>query len=300
MRCTSRVMAALIAGGMAGGCSDPAAVDTEAAVRLEIAGGDGQEAVSHAYGYVPIGQGAMPESLRVRVTNLAGEPLAGRTVTWLVTWGGSVSPTTSVTDASGHAATKWWLYLPPPSGAATAAGEHTVRAAIAGGPVVDFKGHVRTGIRVDDIWFTPDTVTVGSTPASVTVSVRVQDDRRTTSLSHGAVQLYNPSATAEAYQSAYGTLALASGTPNDGVWSVTVDVPAGAEPGAWYLGRLVLGWGCGGWNRMELIEPTLTTTGLARTLQVRGTSAAVAGGTASARAPLALPAPAGLVAAAGC
>lgn len=283
MRCTRRVMAALVVSGMVGGCTDPAAVETEA-VRLEIVGGDDQEAVSPAYGHAQIGQGAMPESLRVRVTSLAGEPLAGRAVTWLVTAGGTVTPTTSLTDATGHAATHWSLFMSTPTPRWAEAGPHTVRATVAGAPPADFRGHVRTGVTVHEITFTPDTVDVGAGPASSTLSVRIADDRRATTLAFVNAQFYNPTATVERFESFIVGLALTSGTVNEGVWTGTVTIPAGAEPGDWRLGRLSIGWGCGVTNRIELYDPMLRQAGLAHRLHVTAGAAQRAGGASAARA----------------
>ena len=47
---------------------------------------------------------ALPDSLVVRVTDALDNPVAGVEVTWAVGGGGSISPTTVTTDASGLAA----------------------------------------------------------------------------------------------------------------------------------------------------------------------------------------------------
>ncbi|HET8762851.1 MAG TPA: Ig-like domain-containing protein [Gemmatimonadales bacterium] len=53
---------------------------------------------------------ALPQPLRVRVTDAEAHPVPGVTVTWsVVTGGGSVSPTSAVTDADGLAATTFTL-----------------------------------------------------------------------------------------------------------------------------------------------------------------------------------------------
>lgn len=74
----------------------------------------------------------LPQPLRVRVTDGEAQPVAGITVTWsVVTGGGSVSPTSSVTDATGLAATTFTL--------GSHAGAQTAQAAVtglAGSPVV--------------------------------------------------------------------------------------------------------------------------------------------------------------------
>ncbi|HET7422783.1 MAG TPA: Ig-like domain-containing protein, partial [Gemmatimonadales bacterium] len=61
----------------------------------------------------------------VAVTDAEGNPVSGAAVTWVVTaGGGSVDPTTSTTDADGHASTSWTL------GPAT--GTNTVEAVVSG------------------------------------------------------------------------------------------------------------------------------------------------------------------------
>jgi adhesin/invasin len=63
--------------------------------------GDGQRAAPRA---------TLPDPIVVGVTDADGNPVSGAAVTWVVTaGGGSVTPTTSVTDAAGHASTSWTL-----------------------------------------------------------------------------------------------------------------------------------------------------------------------------------------------
>ncbi len=65
------------------------------------------------------------DSLAVKVTDSGGTPLSGITVTWAVTaGGGTVTPTTSVTNASGIARTAWTL--------GQTAGANTVTATVSG------------------------------------------------------------------------------------------------------------------------------------------------------------------------
>lgn len=53
---------------------------------------------------------ALPDSVRVRVTNVFGEPIAGINVAWaVVTGGGSVVPANTTTNAAGEAATQWTI-----------------------------------------------------------------------------------------------------------------------------------------------------------------------------------------------
>ncbi|MCE9602945.1 MAG: Ig-like domain-containing protein [Gemmatimonadetes bacterium] len=52
----------------------------------------------------------LPDSVKVRVTNTFGSPVAGVTVTWTIASGGGTrSPATSVTDSAGRAATQWTI-----------------------------------------------------------------------------------------------------------------------------------------------------------------------------------------------
>jgi hypothetical protein len=86
-------------------------------------------------GLAPVGS-RLTDSLVVQVQDAAGNGVPGRNVNWvIVSGGGSVQPTTSVTDASGKAFTVWTL--------GPVAGTNTVTAAAAGLPQVQFSA---TGI----------------------------------------------------------------------------------------------------------------------------------------------------------
>jgi endoglucanase len=64
---------------------------------------------------------ALTDSVRVKVVDEKGLPMAGETVTFVVTaGGGSVSPATATTDASGIAATQWLLGTAPGTNTLTA------------------------------------------------------------------------------------------------------------------------------------------------------------------------------------
>jgi hypothetical protein len=79
----------------------------------------------------------LAEPLSVRVTDGAGNPVAGVTVTWSVTaGGGSVAPGSSATDANGVASTSWTL--------GAGAGEQTVTATIPTGATVIFRATALT------------------------------------------------------------------------------------------------------------------------------------------------------------
>ena len=78
--------------------------------------GDGQTGAPKA---------TLPDPIVVAVTDADGNPVSGAAVTWVVTaGGGSVDPTTSTTDADGHAGTSWTL--------GAAAGTNTVQAVVSG------------------------------------------------------------------------------------------------------------------------------------------------------------------------
>jgi hypothetical protein len=138
---------------------------------------------------------------------------------------------------------------------------------------VVFTGYARAGVAIQELVLTPDVVNVGADSAQVTISVHVTDDRRAFGITHGAAQFYNPTATQTTFKSLLTTLRLVSGTPSDGVWRGTLTVPKGAEAGAWPLGRLTIGWGCGGPNRVELFDSELKSFGLPHLLQVNTTLA---------------------------
>jgi adhesin/invasin len=76
-------------------------------------------------GQIGAPKATLPDPIVVAVTDADGNPVSGAAVTWVVTGGGgSVDPTTSTTDADGHAATSWTL------GGAT--GTNTVEAVVSG------------------------------------------------------------------------------------------------------------------------------------------------------------------------
>jgi hypothetical protein len=206
-----------------------------------------------------MGTSILPDSLRTRVTNAAGAPLAGVIVTWQADRG-SVSPSTSVTDADGLAAGQWFWYSPQTGWAQ--AGTYNARAVAPGGRVAVFTGYARMGPAVREITLSPGSVNVSASAAQAGVSVRVTDDRRDVQVTAVSVQFYNPTATTTVFQSYVVPLARTSGTTADGTWTGTVVMPQGAEAGAWTLGRLTLSWGCGGANRRDLFDTQLKALSL--------------------------------------
>jgi hypothetical protein len=98
------------------GCSDGAGPDDPGGAEA-IAAHDGNAQV----GTVGV---ALPAPLRVKLTDEAGNPVAGVTVTWSVTAGGGSITATSPTDAAGIAAATFTL--------GATAGTQTAQAAVAG------------------------------------------------------------------------------------------------------------------------------------------------------------------------
>jgi len=278
MRCdTSMILALAAIGGAAAGCGDATApVEAADELRLALAGGDDQEAVTPGGGgHLYIGWGWMPDSLRVRLTDANGVPLDDRPVIWTTT-AGSVSPVVATTDAEGMATTRWSFYSPSTGWAPS--GTYEAQATVAGAAQVTFSGHARAGVTLQSISFTPDTVSVEAGAAQAAVSIRLTDDRRDASLEHVSVQLYNPSATDTDFQSTSAVLKLAGGTTSEREWTGSLTVPADAEHGSWRLGRITFSWGCGGENRGTLLGWMFEHFGLTRHLHVVASSGAVRAG----------------------
>ncbi|HVO35303.1 MAG TPA: Ig-like domain-containing protein, partial [Gemmatimonadales bacterium] len=98
---------------------------------------------------------ALPNPLRVLVT-LSGSPQQGQTVTWATMGtGASVSPTTSVTDATGTATTTWTL--------GQTAGSQSATAALSGaaGSPVSFTATATAGSATQLVLSTGDSQTGG-------------------------------------------------------------------------------------------------------------------------------------------
>jgi hypothetical protein len=119
----------------------------------------------------------------VRVADAAGDPITGVSVAWSVTAGaGSVSATTSTTDASGQASTTHTL--------GAGVGTQSVRAAVSGLSPVDFSATAVAGV-AEELIFTvqPSNTTVGVaiTPA-VEVTARDEHGNRASGFT-GAVTL---------------------------------------------------------------------------------------------------------------
>lgn len=96
---------------------------------------------------------ALPAPIVVRVTNVFGQPIVGATVTFAVTGGGSVNPSTPLTDASGLASTQWTLGASGVQQLSVTVGTLSalnVTAALTapGGPPELFAGYDSTRIRI--------------------------------------------------------------------------------------------------------------------------------------------------------
>lgn len=146
----------LACGGSDSGGSNP----DLAVAKAPTASGDGQTGAAEAL---------LTDSIRVLVTR-DGTPEVGSTVTWATTVpGGSVSPTTSITDADGLAATTWTL------GVVGGTEQASARVSGAGGSPVNFTATATggSGARFGNTFFRSnhnnssdpavDTIAVGTT-----------------------------------------------------------------------------------------------------------------------------------------
>jgi hypothetical protein len=114
-------------------CSDSTAPPPPPApTRISAFDGNSQQALAAA---------ALPQPLRVRVTDAGAKPVAGVSVTWSVTaGGGSVSPASSATDSNGVAATVFTL-----GGQAGVQTAQAVVTGLLGSPVVFTATAIVTG-----------------------------------------------------------------------------------------------------------------------------------------------------------
>lgn len=262
MRPSTALVTALLLAGVAGACGDPASPrsepEPEPEVRVTIVSGDDQEAISQLLDPLPSGPGELSDSLRVRVTDAEGRPLAGRIVNWTTT-GGRVSPTLTRTDASGMAAAHWSLFSPnngwPLPGAIYAT------ASVDGGKTT-FRSYARNGPSISSVSFSPDPADVRAGPALVTVMIRLWDDRRGGNISTLRAWFRSPTAAPDEGGTAATVLTFARRIPGaistetetfDGQeWSGPLLLPADAAPGEWRLDRVEIGWGPGASDRGEI------------------------------------------------
>jgi hypothetical protein len=146
---------------------DPPIVPVEpVATGLRTVSGDGQEAAAGA---------ELPQPIVVQLVDQAGEPLAGVTVRFDITsGGGQLTATTAVTDAQGHASTRWRL------GISTAA-EQRVQARVDGssapGLTREFHAIPRAGSPARVVVAAGDDQSaVAGTALPTPLAVRVEDE----------------------------------------------------------------------------------------------------------------------------
>ena len=259
--CRATVLFLAISGSVA--CSDAAGPDSEPSTMVMLSG-DGQESVTPNGSQVAVGLGILPDSLRVRVFTRFGSPAQGARVTWTTT-AGTIAPSSATTDSTGTIAARW-SWFSPQKGFASA-GDYIATATLPNGAAITFTGHARVGVALRDVRITPDTVSVASGPAQVTVTLRTTDDRTTTVISEAFVVFFGPSG---APPGLGATLTRVSGTQASGTWQGTLTLPAGSDPGDWKLGRVTLSWGCGAANRVELTGTTLDSLALPMRVHVKG------------------------------
>lgn len=208
MRMTRMLLAVAVLGGVAA-CADATDSDPGAA-SLQYVGGNGQEVLA---------SGILPEPLRVRVLDRDGDPVAGVTVQWSAS-AGTLSAAQAVTDADGVASTTWTLTGP--------LGRHTAFANV-GRLALSYDGFARRGITFKSISVGPAQVSVASGAATVEVTVEASSDWG--ELTVGTFYFYKGAE----QRTPNGALSLAGGTATEGTWKGSVQVPQGAEPGAWTL-----------------------------------------------------------------
>jgi len=160
-----------------------------------------------------VGQ-VLPDPLVVTVTD-GDVASVGSTVTWSATGGGSVAPTSVVTDASGNASTTWTL--------GTTSGSQTAQATLTGatGSPVTFSAVALPGdaASVQEAGGNNQSAPVGSAFAEP-VQVKVTDE-----FGNGVPDV------AVGWTATGGSVSAAS-LPSDAAGISAVDVTAGAAPGA--------------------------------------------------------------------
>lgn len=214
MRTAVIILTALLLLGLAG-CDD--SIELAVPASIEIVDGDGQEALYAT---------TLPIPLQARVTDDRGRPVAGVPVTWTATLT-PISPATSTTDASGLASARWTLGTIPGT---TRIGAHTAKAIVMQVGSASFTAHLRLGLDIPGVSFSPDTVNVSPGDVPVSIAVRVTNDYG--SVTTVGVRFTSPSGAQEV-----GLVPLdrTEGTPQDGLWEGTVVIPRGAETGVWTL-----------------------------------------------------------------
>lgn len=277
---TIRMIAGLLLVAGVTACSDGsvAPVESPRAAAIAIVGGDGQEGMTYNGAQIQIRDAALPDSLRVRVTDAAGTPVPGARVVWTTDAGG-LEPAASTTDADGIAAARW-TWERPGSGAVPA-GTYTAVAQLPGVDFVTFTGHARVGLQLRALEILPSTVDLAAGPAEVRVRISVVDDREAGGMEYGQFLFISPPGVAHP---ALGlAFALASGTPRNGVYEGSIVVAEDTPSGDWPL-VVTLGWGCGPANRSDW-SGRLAQLGLPTRLHIKGGASASRGGALATAAP---------------
>lgn len=215
--------------------------------QLQIVSGDGQETSFNR---------EVPEPLVVGVTDGSGRPVAGVPVAWSAPRG--ALDETSVTDADGLASTTWFVDF---------LGSERAEASVEGLAPVHFSTLGRnpdTGLQ--DFRLDPIEADVSSGPATVQLSVVANSEDE---WGHVLVRLTAP----ENATAASGSLTLVEGTPGDGKWEGTVEIPQGAPDGSWTAYVTLAapseqGCNCLGYPRNHYPSSSLENYGLPSALHV--------------------------------
>lgn len=218
MRILSAVLVGLLLHGAAA-CGENKGSPVEAPVAASVQKLDGDEQEGLVFG-------PLEKPLRVRVTDRAGNAVAGVGVSWRVS-AGTLSAIETLTDAQG-VATVFWEFRNGNN--SMPLGKQVAEATVSGLPSVTFNGYVRWGIRLQSVAFSPAEVNVANGPATVDVTVHSTDD-----IGHvyeGVFRLFSPS-TQQFVE--YTRLTQVSGDGRDGIWKGTFQIPQNAEPGQWTL-----------------------------------------------------------------
>jgi Bacterial Ig-like domain (group 1) len=163
-------------------------------------------------GQIGVAGQALPQPIVVHVSDQNGASLANAVVAWtIVSGGGSVSSSTSLTDGSGNASVTWTL--------GPAVGVDSLRAAIATGASVNITATATSGVAATINKTSGDNQTISVNSTSAPMVVTVVD------------QLGNPVANATVTWSATGTGTLsATTTTTDAAGHAQVTLATGAAP----------------------------------------------------------------------
>ncbi len=213
--CGTGRSAALLVAVLAGvvGC-DGGTAPAPVPAQLQIVTGDGQEVL------IP---GHTVEALVVRVVDLDGRPVPEVPVAWTAAQGALEG--TPATDADGLASASWFVDF---------VGNGLATAAVEGLVPVHFSASGRyPSIGLADLELVPGAVDVSTGPAQVVVTARAYSEVQVGDV---MVRLTAPDGTSITL-----FLSLVEGSPEDGTWSGTVEIPHGAATGDWTIRVTVAG-----------------------------------------------------------